>query len=144
MDNKYLSNIHSSYLLNELVRQYIKNDRIIIAYDFDNTVHPTSCRDCSYVQSVIRAAANMLDPYFIVFTCNTDLKYVTNYLRKNNLPYDFINENCPTVPEWVTSTNKIYYNLLLDDKAGLTQAVEALDDLIYIIQNGKIEEYLNV
>lgn len=127
--------INDNPLLAELVRQWDKHKQIIIAYDFDDTVCPYRKEDCKEVQQVLRDAARVLNPYFIVFTCNKDIDYIKKFLFLERIPYDSINMNCPYIPEWVSNPNKIYYNILLDDKAGLEQSLKALKDLIYLVEN---------
>jgi hypothetical protein len=54
------------------------------------------------------------------------------------LPYDAINENAPFAPTNING--KLFYNIFLDDKAGLREAVERLEDLIYYVINEKYKE----
>ena len=127
--------VDNNLLLTELVRQWNKHKQIIIAYDFDDTVRPYRKEDCKEVQEVLRDAARVLKPYFIVFTCNKDIDYIKRFLFFEQIPYNSINMNSPYIPEWVSNPNKIYYNILLDDKAGLEQSLKALKDLIYLVEN---------
>ena len=135
MNSKHLYSTHPSFLLSRLIEQYKKQDKIIIAYDIDDTVRPFYCADCTDVQSTIRMAKNTLNPHFIVFTSNPDIENVKKFLDQNNLPYDSINENASFVP---FKDGKIFYNILLDDKAGLGEAVNTLKQLLYLVRNDLI------
>lgn len=135
MDHKHLFSTNPSFLLERLVIQYKKQDKLIIAYDIDDTVRPMYCADCSDVQSLLRMIKNTLDAYFIVFTSNEDIEGVKKYLDKWDIPYDAINENAPFVP---FEKGKIFYNVLLDDKAGLGEVVSTLKQLLYLVRNEHI------
>lgn len=132
MDCKHLFSTNPSFLLERLIAQYKKQDKLIVAYDIDDTVRPMYCADCGEVQSLLRKLKNRLNAYFIVFTSNEDIDGVKAYLNEHNLPYDAINENAPFVP---FKNGKIFYNVLLDDKAGLGETVKTLEQLVYLVIN---------
>lgn len=137
MKAEYLFSTNPSFLLTRLIEQYKKQNKLIIAYDIDDTVRPFYCADCSDVQSMLRMAKNTLNAFFIVFTSNPDIEGVKEFLEKNNLPYDAINENAPFVP---FKDGKIFYNVLLDDKAGLGETVNTLKQLLYLVRNDLINK----
>ena len=136
VESKMISVDHPAYTFLRLVEQYKKMDRLIIAYDFDDTVSPYYSRGCWRAASAIRKAREHLNAYLIVYTCNQDEEKLKKYLNKNKIPYDAINENAPFIH--FNKKGKLYYNLLLDDKAGLHQAIEDLEALIYGVINGTI------
>lgn len=137
MVSKDISVDHPAYTFLKLVEQYKKNDRLIIAYDFDDTVSPCYSLSCCNAASAIRSARTHLNAYLIVYTCNSDHEKIKKYLDKEKIPYDAINENAPFI-HFCDEKSKIYYNLLLDDKAGLHQAINDLETLIYGVINGTI------
>ena len=65
--------------------------------------------------------------YMICFTANADKDFVLNYLTENKIPFDAINENPPF---FKCEERKIYFNALLDDRAGLQQVYNELNLLI--------------
>lgn len=132
-----LPSVSSSFLLSRLIEQYKRQDRLIIAYDFDDTVRPYWCSSCESVKSVLRLAKDTLNAYFIVYTCNPNHDAIRKHLNREEVPYDSINENAPFIDESEIS-GKLFYNLFLDDKAGLGEALRALDDLCYLVYNHKI------
>ncbi len=125
------------YTFLRLVEQYQKTDQLIIAYDFDDTVGPLHSSSCWRAASALRKAKEVLNAYLIVYTCNNDYDKIKKYLDKNSIPYDAINKNAPFI-NFIEDGCKIYYNLLLDDKAGLHQAIEDLEALIYGVMNNTI------
>lgn len=129
---------HRAYTYLRLVEQYKKMNQLIIAYDFDDTVCPYYSSGCTFAASAIRKAKEYLNAYLIVYTCNQDEERIKEYLDEYKIPYDAINENAPFIHFNKKDGSKLYYNLLLDDKAGLHQAIEDLEALIYGVMNGTI------
>lgn len=116
------------FLYNRLKEAYLEHDRLIIAYDIDDTVRPYKSQSCEEVKALIKRAKTFLNPYFIVFTANPHKEKNIAFLEDEGLPYDAINENADFIGRYRDNL-KIYYNLLLDDKAGLKEAYDALDRL---------------
>lgn len=116
-----------------LVEWHARNGRIIIAFDFDNTVYDFHSRghDYSDVVSLLREAREV-GAFLIVFTGNENLELVRAHLAQHKIPYDAINEQAPFIP---SAARKIYYNLLLDDAAGLASACEHLRAYIDIVRS---------
>ena len=132
MEHEHMSSTNPDFLLKRLITQYKKQDKLIIAYDIDDTVRPMYCTNCDTVQSLLRRANEVLDAFFIVFTSNEDIDGVKKYLDKCELPYDAINENAPFVR---FKKGKVFYNVLLDDKAGLGETVTTLEQLMFLVDN---------
>ena len=107
-----------------LFNEWIKHGKIIIAYDFDSTVYDTHKQGNTYydVQDLLRYCKR-IGAYFIVFTANGDTEFIKKHLAENELPFDKINDNLHFIN---TTGRKIYYNILLDDRAGLSSAYETL------------------
>lgn len=110
---------------NRLKEEFNLHKKLIIAYDFDSTVFDYHHTNASYemVKDLIRKYKNYA--YFIVFTSSESNRYdeIKEILEKENLPYDSINEDAPFIP---FKGRKIYYNILLDDRAGLNQTYNEL------------------
>jgi hypothetical protein len=60
---------------------------------------------------------------------------IKKYLVQEGLPFDSINENAPFI---TCKGGKLFYNIFLDDKAGLGETVKALNDLIYLVINNRV------
>ena len=126
-----------NYPLLRLIEQYKRHGRLIIAYDIDDTVRPCFCASCEEVQLLLKNIKNVLNAYFIVYTSNPNIEDIKIYLDKHKIPYDSVNQNAPFIS---CSGGKVYYNILLDDKAGLAQAVSNLKDLMFLVQNGFVKQ----
>lgn len=63
----------------------------------------------------------MLYSFYFINTCLFD--EVKSILDKEKLPYNSINEDTPFIP---FTGRKVYYNILLDDRAGLNQTYNEL------------------
>lgn len=120
-----------------LRNEYKKYGQLIIAYDFDYTVH--SYREgetwgYDFVMNLLREWR----PYakFIVFTASpiTRYIYIRTYLKSHDLPFDKINEEVFERQR----TRKIYYNVFLDDRAGLGETAEILSELLEEIKDGRL------
>lgn len=117
-----------------LIKEWNEYGKIIIAYDFDDTVY-----DYHKKGRTFRNVINLLQEckkqgaYFIVFTaCDKNkFDFIKKYLKINNIPFDKINEQAPFVP---FSGRKIYYNILLDDRAGLPSSYRTLKDALTVIK----------
>lgn len=125
--------LSDSACIHRLVDEYKKYGQLVIAYDFDNCVYDYHSKghDYSEVIDLLRIAKTM-GFYLIVFTASEDLEKVKSYLSLQHIPFDAINENPPF---FQSSSRKIYYNILLDDRAGLSAAFHQLSETIKIIQN---------
>jgi hypothetical protein len=121
--------------INRLVSEWIKYGKIIIAYDFDDTVYDFHNKGRKYDDVInLLKQCKSLGAYFIVFTsCNeNDYDKIRNYLAENEIPFDKINENLNFVK---FTGRKVYYNILLDDRAGLSSSYKCLLQTIKIIEN---------
>jgi hypothetical protein len=120
--------------IQRLVEEWEKYGRIIIAYDYDDTVFDfhNKGRKYSDVISLLREAKT-LGAYFVVFTACNEGQYedISKYLLTENIPYDKINENLDFIP---FTGRKVYYNILLDDRSGLSASYYQLQQTIKILK----------
>jgi len=131
MNDRYLDQIEQN---NRLLAEWRKYGSIIVAYDFDDTVFDYHKRGDTYVRLVdLLRRAEKLGAFLIVFTgCSqeTILSTVRPYLRNNQIPFQNINEDGPVKSE----SRKIYFNILLDDRAGLVSAFETLRNAVETLE----------
>ena len=115
-----------------LLNEYNLHKSLVIAYDLDNTLYDFHKKGETYHQ-VMQLLRNLkeIGCYMICFTANPDKGFIYSYLMSNNIPYDAINENPPF---FKSNERKIYFNALLDDRAGLQQVYNELNLLITIIK----------
>lgn len=117
-----------------LCNEYKKYGKLIIAYDFDYTVH--SYKDEDYTYEFIIDLLRKWRPYanYIVFSASPEsrYKYIKDYLNKKEIPFDTINSEILER----NYSRKVYYNAFLDDRAGLGETAEILMEMYEEIQNG--------
>lgn len=121
----YYLNKENTY--KRLLEEYEEHNSLVVAYDFDNTVYDFHKKGWKFddVVNLLRKLKS-LNCYLIVFTANEEMEMVVNYLVENNIPFDGINENPPF---FKSTSRKIYYNILLDDRAGLKECFDDLNKL---------------
>ncbi len=133
MGDYYLDNEN---VIDRLIREWKQYKKIIIAYDFDDTVFDFWKKGRTYTDVItLLQRCEKIGAYFIVFTANDDIEMIKKYLTENKIPFDKINENM----EFIKFTSrKIYYNILLDDRSGLQSAYECLLKIVKQIERGEI------
>ena len=117
-----------------LVSEWKKYGKLVIAYDFDNTVYDYHKIGLKIEPIIaILNEAKKIGAYFIVHTARLEDEYdfVRKYLIENNIPFDCINENIEATG---FNTKKPFYNILLDDRAGLRSAYEDLSRAIKLMK----------
>lgn len=117
--------------------EYKKYGKLIIAYDFDYTVHSYKGENFSYEYVINLLREWRPHARFIVFSASPEerYQYMQGYLKFNDIPYDEINNE--VIDRHYT--RKIYYNVFLDDRAGLGQTVEILSELMDEIKTGLLK-----
>jgi len=117
-----------------LLQEYRKYGSFVVAYDFDGTVYDFHKEGATYDQ-VIELLRHLkeINCYLICWTASEDLDFVKQHLTENNIPFDAINENPPHFKN--NTAKKIYYNVLLDDRAGLFEVYDMLLDLYHYIKH---------
>lgn len=129
---------HRENVKKRWVDEYKKYGKLIIAYDFDYTVHNYREED-TYVYDVVMNLLREWRPYakLVVFSASPESRfdYIKEYLNKHNVPFDAINEDIIARPY---ETRKIYYNVFLDDRAGLGEVVQILTEILHDIKENKI------
>lgn len=120
---------NSSFL--RLYKEYKDYGSLVIAFDLDNTVFDFHRKGETYfdVTKLLRELKKV-NCYLICFTANSDTKFIEDYLEAVGIPYDAINENPPF---FKCAERKIYFNALLDDRAGLQQVYNELSLLLKLI-----------
>lgn len=118
-----------------LLKEYKQYKSLVIAYDLDNTLYDFHKKGETYTMVMdLLKELKTIGCYMICFTANSDKDFVLKYLADNNIPFDDINENPPF---FKCEERKIYFNALLDDRAGLYQVYSELNLLLTIIKNEK-------
>lgn len=114
-----------------LKEEYETYHTLIVAYDFDNTVFDYNKKGIKF-QDVINLlnVCKEVGCHLAVFTSDDEerIPEIKSYLDEHGIPYDSINENHDSIK---FNGRKIYYNILLDDRAGLPSAFRVLSRVVY-------------
>lgn len=125
MNDPYL---HIYPCVERLVSEWRRHRRIIIAVDYDDTVYDYHKKGHTYeaVIGLLRDCTVNAGAYLCVFTSSSPDKYpsIRAHMAELGLPVSSINENPFPMP--FGNHGKMYYNILLDDRAGLGQAFDTL------------------
>jgi len=126
--DKYL-NPETAY--QRLYREYKKYNSLIVTVDFDDTIFDFHNQGGSYeqVRQLVRDLYKA-NCYIIIWTGNEDKVFIVDFLKSNNIPYNSINEECPAALKSMGSKRKIYSNVTIDDRCGMSQVFEQLTRLL--------------
>lgn len=116
-----------------LLNDYYKHGDLIVAFDFDNTIfNYNGAADRTFFDVThLLQECSALGFTMVLFTANEDedkLNFCRTYCRSNEIRIDYINESP------VMNTRKPYYNILLDDRAGLEEAYGILKFVVEMIK----------
>ena len=129
---KFNDYYNSTKCLIRLLNDYHKHRNLIVAFDFDNTIYDYHQKGGSFddVVGLLRECSEV-GFTMVLFTANESvdkLSFCKQYCTQKGIRIDYINESP------VMNTKKPYYNILLDDRAGLQEAYETLKCAITIIK----------
>lgn len=106
-----------------LLKEWNEHDTLVVATDFDSTIHDTEHTGSKHEQMIeLLQACHKMGCKIIIFTCRNreDYDYIDEYCHKVGIIYDAINENLPETN--FSLEGKVFYNIFFDDRAGLGQA----------------------
>jgi len=110
--------------VDRLMKEWDEHGNLFVAFDFDNTVFDYHGKGFSFpVIEFLLKECKKEGFKLILFTAKEtkdELDRCVEYCKKRGYEPDFINENP------IMNTKKPYYNILLDDRAGLQSAAEML------------------
>lgn len=111
-----------------LLKEYTEHKSLVVAVDFDGTLYDFHSEGITF-DSIITLVQDLkkIGCYIIIFTANDNYDLITNYCVAKGIPFDSINENPPF---FKSKASKIYYNVLLDDRAGMSEIYEQLTNLV--------------
>ena len=130
-NDPYLIDIVS---IQRLVKEWVKHKSLIIAYDYDNTVfdYHNNGYEFEFVIDLLRESKKY-GAKFIVYSCSPATRHdeMREYLNSNDIPFDTINQN---IVELHGGEGKLFYNIFLDDRAGLKSACSILSSAMTVIK----------
>lgn len=123
----------SNIVRDRLLTEWKQHGKIIIACDFDDTIKNWKLGTFALFRYVLTLlhACKQTGAYIVIFTaCDKDrYSEIKDYCAANGLEIDSINENPIELP--YGNQNKIYANIFLDDRAGIIESIEILEDTLY-------------
>lgn len=119
--------------ITRLLEDYNKHNSLIVAFDFDNTIYDFHKKGFTF-PAVVKLIKECISLGFEVFcfTANKDYDLVNKILTELGISCK-INESSVELG----SKSKPYFNILLDDRAGLLSAFTDLTTTIKIIKENK-------
>lgn len=119
--------LNPEFTYQRLLREYKQHGSIAVAVDFDNTIYDyhQSGMDCSEIFDLLQKLQS-IGCYIILWTASGDVGFIKKYCATHQILYAAINENPPF---FKGDSRKIYYNELLDDRAGLRESFDRLTRL---------------
>lgn len=123
--------------IKRLTEEWMKHGKIIVACDFDSTISPwktiENMEDIERTISLLKTAQET-GIYLVIFTaCSSDrYDYIERYCDALGLQIHGINKNPIDLP--YGNTAKMYANIFLDDRAGLTQSLDILENSLYKVR----------
>lgn len=120
------------YEVEKLLKTFSAHNKIIIGVDFDDTIFPfTNLKLIEDRSKVIIDLLRKVKPYSVICLYSVSdeqsLKYKEHIMKLYGIKPDYVNES--PIKEWGDNV-KPYFNLLLDDKAGLNEAIKILQEFI--------------
>jgi hypothetical protein len=135
MDTPY--RLHTK-CVQRLLTEYRTHKSLIVACDFDDTVYDFHSKGHTY-DKVFRLLRNCRDLGFhiVLFTGSNPDQYEMQkrFMLDEGILIKHINEN--PIPLPFGNHGKMYYNVLLDDRAGLGQSIAVLEQVIEDIKMEK-------
>ena len=122
--------------INRLFEEWKLHGKIIISVDYDDTISAYrpdfNTEDIARTIKLVQLAYHT-GAYIVVFTACSPDRYIDiqNHCEEIRLPINAINKNPIELPFGGKDGSKIYYNINLCDRSGLTQALDILDAAMY-------------
>lgn len=117
-----------------LLEEYRKYNSLVVAVDFDNTIYDFHKKGYTFPAVIdLLKECNKVGFKVVIFTASPKERFdeIRQYCKDIGVFIDGINEEVIDSMKGGDRTNrKIYYNVLLDDRAGLGEAYEVLYNMI--------------
>ena len=115
-----------------LYREYNEHGSLIIAVDFDDTIYDFHGKGYVYPEVIeMLHKASIWNMKIVIYTANQDYEKIEKHCKENGIKIEGINVQLLTQFE---NSGKLYYNILLDDRAGLKTAVYQLNEVIKLLE----------
>lgn len=126
------------YLVNlydKLSKIFKAHRNIYLAIDFDDTIFDWKNKgyECDYVVDLVKRCQDKLNAKVLLYTCRQGgmLDEAVKYCESVKINLYGVNDN----PDYPKNGSKMYYNVLLDDKACLPETCAVLEILLSNLEN---------
>lgn len=143
-----MENWKGNKYVERLIKEWLAYGKIVLACDFDDTIYPWGFKteeDLKFMIEVIRVVnlAQEVGVYLALWSACAPDRYdeLRDWCTKMQTHVDSINEN--PIPLPYGNNRKMYYNHLLDDRAGLEQALDMLEYACYRVQSERKQPTIN-
>lgn len=120
--------------IERLYDEWITHKKVIIAVDYDDTIKPWKFEKLNHLTELVNLLkrAKKVGCYIVVFSACDSSRYdeIRETFKELGIEIDSINTNPIDLP-YGNSGSKIYFNILLDDRAGLYEAMFILTQAMY-------------
>jgi hydroxymethylpyrimidine pyrophosphatase-like HAD family hydrolase len=125
--------------LKRTIQEYELHGSLIVAVDFDNTLYDYHQQglDCGEIIELL-ADLRRIQCKIIIWTASEQVAFIKNHCHEHDIPFDNINTNPPF---FKSSSPKIYYNELLDDRAGLAEVYHRLVKLVRYVDEKQVSVF---
>jgi hypothetical protein len=117
---------------NRLLEEYNKHQSLFIGFDFDNTIFDYQGNGDTYPEMIkLLHELVSINCKLILFTCREgiELTEAVTYCKSVGIVPDYVNESP------LYRTRKPFFNLLLDDRAGLSFTYDLCKMLIHKVKS---------
>lgn len=115
--------------IERLIKEYKTHGKLVVGFDFDNTVFDVHNNGCNYSDIInLLRECKKLGFLLCLYTSEPDedwLEWKIQYCGHFGIEPDYINDS-PLLP----GTKKPFFNILLDDRAGLESAYIILKTVV--------------
>jgi len=121
-------------IIKKLYDLYLEHGSIILGVDFDNTVFPLDpmfIEECYETVELVKRAVPYSKICLWTVSDKWSLIYKVALMEAMGIKADYVNES----PVILGDGPKPFFNLLLDDNAGLTEAKSILEGFLQLIKN---------
>lgn len=129
---------NSTGCLTRLVKEYETHGKLVVGFDFDNTIFDVHNNGGNYSEIILLLQqCKKLGFILCLYTAELRedwLKWKVDYCKHFGITPDYVNES-PLLP----GTKKPFFNILLDDRAGLESAFQTLKQVV-IYANSKLNQ----
>lgn len=140
-----MKNWKGDWYVERLIREWLLHGKIVVACDFDDTIFPWGDVDPKLLRRAINIVilAQSVGIYLTIWSACAPARFdeIREWCHRAKIHVDSINEN--PIPLPYGNHRKMYYNHLLDDRAGLEQALDMLEYACYRVQSDRKPPTIN-